>query len=95
MQLGREAGAALASPLHTCHDSQTNSLTSTLTTASTQNKGAINPDVAIEAFTMNITTVDGYDAFKASVSLPSVSVRVMLRVSRRMKLSSGPVSERG
>lgn len=33
-------------------------------------KGGINPDVAIEAFTMNITTVDGFDAFKASVTRP-------------------------
>lgn len=32
--------------------------------------GGINPDVAIEAYTMNITTVDGFDAFKASVTQP-------------------------
>jgi ubiquitin-like modifier-activating enzyme 5 len=30
--------------------------------------GGINPDVAIESYTMNITTVDGFDAFKASVT---------------------------
>jgi hypothetical protein len=29
--------------------------------------GGINPDVAIESFTLNITTLDGFDAFKASV----------------------------
>jgi hypothetical protein len=30
--------------------------------------GGINPDVAIESYTMNITTVDGFDQFKASVT---------------------------
>jgi ubiquitin-like modifier-activating enzyme 5 len=30
--------------------------------------GHINPDVAIESYTMNITTVQGFDAFKASVT---------------------------
>ncbi|WIA15575.1 hypothetical protein OEZ85_002202 [Tetradesmus obliquus] len=30
----------------------------------------INPDVAIESFTMNITTVDGFEQFKASVTHP-------------------------
>eukprot|EP00775_Hariotina_reticulata_P014263 gene14263-14413_t len=33
--------------------------------------GHINPDVAIESFTMNITTVKGFDEFKASVMDPS------------------------
>ncbi|GBF87302.1 ubiquitin-like modifier-activating enzyme 5 [Raphidocelis subcapitata] len=40
----------------------------TKTDAAAQTLGGINPDVAIEAYTMNITTVDGYDAFKASVT---------------------------
>lgn len=35
--------------------------------------GEINPDVAIESYTMNITTVDGFDAFKDSVTDPSSS----------------------
>lgn len=30
--------------------------------------GHINPDVVIESYTMNITTVQGFDAFKASVT---------------------------
>lgn len=30
----------------------------------------INPDVSIESFTMNITTIAGFDAFKASVTHP-------------------------
>lgn len=33
--------------------------------------GHINPDVSIESFTMNITTVKGFDEFKASVTDPS------------------------
>jgi hypothetical protein len=44
--------------------------------------GHINPDVAIESYTMNITTVDGFDQFKASVTDPgSGSSRVDLILS--------------
>ena len=32
--------------------------------------GHINPDVAIESYTMNITTVSGFDEFKSSVTDP-------------------------
>jgi hypothetical protein len=33
--------------------------------------GHINPDVSIESFTMNITTLKGFDEFKASVTDPA------------------------
>jgi molybdopterin/thiamine biosynthesis adenylyltransferase len=36
--------------------------------------GHINPDVAIESYTMNITTVSGFDQFKASVTDPGSGV---------------------
>ncbi|WIA43736.1 hypothetical protein OEZ86_010162 [Tetradesmus obliquus] len=42
----------------------------TKTDAAAQTLRHINPDVAIESFTMNITTVDGFDQFKASVTHP-------------------------
>jgi len=55
--------------------------TSTMSSIPTQNciaptppprnqPGHINPDVVIESYTMNITTVQGFDAFKASVTQP-------------------------
>lgn len=40
----------------------------TKTDAAAQTLSHINPDVAIESYTMNITTVDGFDQFKASVT---------------------------
>jgi molybdopterin/thiamine biosynthesis adenylyltransferase len=47
-----------------------------------QSAGHINPDVAIESYTMNITTVNGFDQFKASVTDPdSGSSRVDLILS--------------
>lgn len=39
----------------------------TKTDAAAQTLQDINPDVAIESFTMNITTLKGFDEFKASV----------------------------
>ena len=42
----------------------------TKTDAAAQTLGGINPDVAIESYAMNITTVAGYDAFLASVCEP-------------------------
>jgi ubiquitin-like modifier-activating enzyme 5 len=53
----------------------------TKTDAAAQTLGAINPDVAIEAFTMNITSVAGYEAFKASVTGPGGASRVDLLLS--------------
>ena len=39
----------------------------TKTEAAAQTLRGINPDVAIESYTMNITTLQGFDAFKASI----------------------------
>ena len=39
----------------------------TKTIAAAQTLQDINPDVAVEGFTMNITTLKGFDDFKASV----------------------------
>lgn len=39
----------------------------TKTDAASATLANINPDVAIESFTMNITTLEGFDRFKASV----------------------------
>ena len=41
-------------------------LTKTAAAAATLEQ--INPDVALEAYTMNITTLAGYEAFKASLT---------------------------
>lgn len=35
-----------------------------------QTLAGINPDVALESYTMNITTLEGFDAFKASLTAP-------------------------
>lgn len=43
----------------------------TKTDAAAQTLGHINPDVALESYTMNITTVQGFDAFKASITDPA------------------------
>ena len=40
----------------------------TKTDAAAQTLSGINPDVALEAFTMNITTLQGFDAFKESIT---------------------------
>ncbi|EFN52074.1 hypothetical protein CHLNCDRAFT_9288, partial [Chlorella variabilis] len=42
----------------------------TKTDAAAQTLSGINPDVALESYTMNITTLDGFDAFKASLTTP-------------------------
>lgn len=35
-----------------------------------QTLAGINPDVALESYTMNITTLEGFDAFKATLVAP-------------------------
>ena len=40
----------------------------TKTAAAAQTLAAINPDVAVEAYHMNITTLEGFDAFKKSIT---------------------------
>jgi len=35
-----------------------------------QTLGGINPDVVLESYTMNITTLEGFDAFKATLEAP-------------------------
>ena len=39
----------------------------TKTDAAAQTLSSINPDVQLESYTMNITTVDGFEAFKFSI----------------------------
>eukprot|EP00882_Tetradesmus_deserticola_P002765 GHRQ01002938.1.p1 GENE.GHRQ01002938.1~~GHRQ01002938.1.p1 ORF type:complete len:472 (+),score=239.94 GHRQ01002938.1:106-1521(+) len=54
----------------------------TKTDAAAQTLSHINPDVAIESYTMNITTVSGFEQFKASVTDPdSGQSRVDLMLS--------------
>uniref|UniRef100_A0A061QMJ4 Ubiquitin-like modifier-activating enzyme 5 n=1 Tax=Tetraselmis sp. GSL018 TaxID=582737 RepID=A0A061QMJ4_9CHLO len=53
----------------------------TKTNAAAQTLGAINPDVELEPYTMNITTVDGYSSFVKSLSGPDGSSRVDLILS--------------
>ena len=42
----------------------------TKTEAAAHTLANINPDVALEPYTMNITTLEGFDAFKASITAP-------------------------
>ena len=53
----------------------------TKTDAAAQTLQDINPDVAIESFTMNITTLKGFDEFKASVCDDQGASRVDLVLS--------------
>lgn len=53
----------------------------TKTEAAAQTLAGINPDVAIESYTMNITTLQGFDAFKASVTNADGASRVDLILS--------------
>ena len=39
----------------------------TKTDAAAQTLSSINPDVQLESYTMNITTIDGFEAFKCSI----------------------------
>ena len=39
----------------------------TKTDAAAQTLSGINPDVQLESYTMNITTIDGFEAFKSSI----------------------------
>ena len=41
--------------------------------ARAQTLSGINPDVALEAYTMNITTVEGFDRFKDSICHPGTA----------------------
>eukprot|EP00884_Botryococcus_braunii_P017624 jgi/Botrbrau1/4545/Bobra.60_2s0033.1 len=53
----------------------------TKTDAAAQTLTNINPDVAIEAYTMNITTMEGFDKFKQSVTDEGGAARVDLILS--------------
>ncbi|EIE26468.1 hypothetical protein COCSUDRAFT_12196, partial [Coccomyxa subellipsoidea C-169] len=53
----------------------------TKTEAAAQTLAGINPDVAIESYTMNITTLQGFDSFKASVTDAHGATRVDLVLS--------------
>lgn len=53
----------------------------TKTDAAKQTLAEINPDVEIESYTMNITTVQGFDAFKSSVCHSDGTSRVDLILS--------------
>ena len=44
----------------------------TKTQAAAVTLAGINPDVALEPYTMNITTLQGFDAFKASLVDPDL-----------------------
>lgn len=46
-----------------------------------QTLGGINPDVALESYTMNITTLEGFDAFKATLEASPGQSRVDLVLS--------------
>lgn len=43
----------------------------TKTDAAAQTLSGINPDVALESYTMNITTVEGFERFKESITDPA------------------------
>ena len=53
----------------------------TKTDAAAQTLININPDVAIESYTMNITTMSGFDSFKSSLTTPGGESRVDLVLS--------------
>ena len=53
----------------------------TKTDAAAQTLSGINPDVQLESFTMNITTIDGFEAFKASICDQQGKCRVDLVLS--------------
>jgi hypothetical protein len=53
----------------------------TKTDAAAQTLSSINPDVKLESYTMNITTVDGFERFKQSLLGPDGTSRVDLVLS--------------
>ena len=53
----------------------------TKTDAAAQTLASINPDVALESYTINITTLQGFDGFKASLTYGSGASRVDLVLS--------------
>ena len=53
----------------------------TKTDAAAQTLSGINPDVQLESYTMNITTIDGYEAFKSSICGDDGKSRVDLVLS--------------
>ncbi len=53
----------------------------TKTDAAAQTLSGINPDVQLESYTMNITTIDGFEAFKASICDSSGESRVDMVLS--------------
>jgi hypothetical protein len=50
----------------------------TKTDAAAQTLSGINPDVALEPYTMNITTVKGFEEFKESLTDPATGTRGVL-----------------
>ncbi|KAL3139967.1 hypothetical protein ABBQ38_004254 [Trebouxia sp. C0009 RCD-2024] len=53
----------------------------TKTDAAAQTLSSINPDVQLESYTMNITTVEGFEAFKSSICDPQGKSRVDMVLS--------------
>lgn len=53
----------------------------TKTDAAAQTLSGINPDVQLESYTMNITTIDGFEAFKSSVCDKNGKSRVNMILS--------------
>lgn len=53
----------------------------TKTDAAAQTLSGINPDVKLESYTMNITTVEGFERFKSSICGPDGRSRVDLVLS--------------
>jgi ubiquitin-like modifier-activating enzyme 5 len=53
----------------------------TKTDAAADTLAGINPDVVLEAFHMNVTTLNGFDAFKASLTDSGGASRVDLVLS--------------
>ncbi len=53
----------------------------TKTDAAAQTLSGINPDVQLESYTMNITTIDGFEAFKSSICDSSGESRVDMVLS--------------
>ena len=43
----------------------------TKTDAAAETLAEINPDVSLESYTMNITTLEGFDQFKGSITSPA------------------------
>ena len=72
----------------------------TKTDAAAQTLSIINPDVQLESYTMNITTIEGFDAFKSSICDPQGKSRVDMVLScvdnyeARMTINQASIQER-